>query len=310
MLEPEIQKLIETIKEANIDYRKMPITEARELRHALARKQPRLANPPATKIDDQTVALSGRNIRLRIYKPLSLSEQVLPVIFYFHGGGFVWGMVESYDDVCSILADATRSAVISVDYRYAPEFPFPAAFNDCYESMAYVLQRAKEFSIDSSNIAVAGDSAGGAIAAAVCLRTQDEQGPEIRAQLLIYPWVDCNFETVSYKEMGRDYILTTEMMKWYANQYLPNIEDRKNLLAMPLHAKDFANLPPALVVTAKYDPLCSEGEDYAKRLQEAGNQMQLICYETMNHGFITHAGFCPAAHRAVIEISNKFAQFN
>lgn len=308
MLEPEIQKFIDDFKQLNIDYMSMPVEEARDLCHKLASKRPRLDNIPPTNISTQNLSLPGREIGLRIYKPSNLSQQKLPAIVYFHGGGFVWGLAEFYDDPCSILAGRTQSTIISVNYRYAPEFPFPAGLNDCYESFCYIQKHATQFNVKGDDISVAGDSAGGTLAAAVCLRARDEKGPIIRSQLLIYPGLEYNLEKKSFREMGKDYILTTDLIDWFYSKYLPNKEDRTNPLAMPLNAKDLSRLPPALIITANYDPLCDDGSDYAARLRDAGNKVKLICYETMNHGFIVYGALSPVAQRNVEEIAAEFAK--
>lgn len=308
MLEPEIQQLITAFAALNLNYINMPPATARELAHGLANQRPHLNDIPAMQIMDKTIELPERKLALRIYKPLSLAEQTLPVIVYFHGGGFVWGKPEFCDDPCCIIADRTRSVLISVDYRYAPEFPFPAALNDCYDTVCYVQQHAEEFNIIPDKLSVAGDSAGGNLAAALCLRARDEQGPAIKAQLLIYPCLEYDFTKESFRTMGKNYLLTQELVEWFYNQYLPRNEDRKNPLAMPLNAKNFSHLPQALIITAKYDPLCDEGKEYANRLSAAGNKVELICYKTMCHSFIVYGTICHAARLAVEEIAEKFAE--
>lgn len=308
MLAPELQQLINEFKSLNINYTQMPAADARRLAHELSAKRPRMPDVPPTQITLQKIALPGRDINLRIYKPAVLAEKITPVIVYFHGGGFVWGRPEFYDDMSAILADASQATIISVDYRYAPEFPFPAGFNDCYETLEYVQQHATQFNINADKISVAGDSAGGNLAAAVCLKARDEQGPKIQAQLLIFPCLEINFDRNSYRTMGQNYLLTTELMHWFYDQYLANADDKKNPLAMPLNAKDFSNLPPALIIAAQYDPLCDEDEEYAARLKTAGNRVDYVCYSSLIHGFITLGMVCPAAKTAVEDMAAKFSQ--
>jgi acetyl esterase len=308
MLDSEIAQFIDAFNALGIDYSQMSAQEARALSHELSGKRPMMKDLPATDIQTATVDLGDRVIGIRIYRPKHCAQKVLPAILYFHGGGFVWGLPEHYDEFCSVLADRAKAAIISVDYRYAPEFPFPAGLNDCYEVLQYVNAHPQKFAVDATHISVAGDSAGANFAAAICLRAREEDHLKIRAQLLIYPCLDVNFETPSSREMGEGYLLTTKTMKWFYQHYLQDKGEENNPLAMPLRAADLSRLPPALIVVAKYDPLYDEGKKYAERLREAKVAVELLSYDTLIHGFIRYGSVCKAARLANEEIVAEFTR--
>lgn len=305
MLDKEIAQFITDFNSLGIDYTKMTPQAARALSHELSSKRPLMKDLPEMNIE--TCTITKRAIKVRIYRPKRYTSEILPAIFYFHGGGFIWGLPEHYDEFCSVLADCAGAVIISVDYRYAPEFPFPAGLNDCYDVVSYVAKNPEKFNIDPQHISVAGDSAGGNFAAAVCLRARDESKLKLRAQLLIYPCLDVDMNTPSNREMSEGYILTTEAMKWFYQLYLPNLGDQNNPLAMPLKANDLSHLPPALIIVAKYDPLFDDGKKYFDRLQAADVSAEFLCYETLIHGFIRYGVLCQAVRHANEEIATKFA---
>ena len=213
-------------------------------------------------------------------------SELRPVIMYFHGGGWVLGNLETHDALCRRIALATQCHVIAVDYRLAPEHPFPAAINDSYEATQYVAHHPEIFRLRPGNLAVAGDSAGGNLAAAVCLKSRDEQGPKISLQLLIYPIIDHSFETSSYLDFAEGFGLTRNTMKWFFRQYVPDPLPAENAYLTPARATSLKDLPEAHIITAEYDVLRDEGECYATKLATAGVRSTCKRYDGMLHGFI------------------------
>jgi acetyl esterase len=208
------------------------------------------------------------------------------VLVYFHGGGWVVGTLDTHDTCCRALAVGAGCAVVSVDYRLAPEHKFPAAAEDAYAATCWVAEKGESLGVDPARIAVGGDSAGGNLATVVCLMARDRRGPELCHQLLVYPVTNYSFDTPSYRENADGYYLTHEKMVYFWNQYLPDEASGRNPYASPLQAPDLGDLPPALIITAGYDPLRDEGEAYANRLRSAGVTVRLSCYESMIHGFL------------------------
>ncbi len=238
---------------------------------------------PVGRIEDREIPGPAGPIRLRVYTPAGRGP--FPVLVYFHGGGWVIGDLETAESPCCALANATGAVVVSVDYRLAPEHKFPAAFDDCYAATLWVRNNATALEADPLRIAVGGDSAGGNLAAVVCLAARDRGGPPLVFQLLVYPAVDYDFNRPSYRENATGYLLTTELCQFFSQQYLGREEDRRNPYAAPMCANDLNGLPPALIMTAEYDPLRDEGAAYARRLEEAGVRVTLRQYAGLIHGF-------------------------
>ena len=240
----------------------------------------------------------GGPLPIRIYIPQSGSSK-LPVIVYFHGGGWVLGDLDSHDNLCRTLAVKTDAIVVAVDYRLAPEHVFPAALEDADAALRWVVDNAQSFHGDATRIAVAGDSAGGNLAAALALSLRDQQGPAIRAQVLLYPAVDLrNLDRPSAVDFAQGYFLTRPRMAWFIEQYVPTVAQRSDPLASPLLASSHAGLPPALTITAGFDPLRDEGEAYAKALADGGVSSQLQRYEGVLHGFVSMDRWFPEADQA------------
>lgn len=221
-------------------------------------------------------------IPIRIYRPFD--EDDLPVLIWFHGGGWVLGNLDGAELNCRKFANEAKCVVVSVDYRLAPETPFPGAIDDCYEATAWVAKSAMELKIDATRIAVGGDSAGGNLAACVAYRCRDK-GPRLVFQLLIYPVIDADFTRPSYVDNAEGYLLTRALMEWFWDCYVPNSADRKNPLVAPIHASNLSRLPAAHIVTAEFDPLRDEGEAYGKSLKSAGVEAGIHRYNGMIHGF-------------------------
>jgi acetyl esterase len=242
-------------------------------------------------------------LRVRVYRPLS--TRILPVVIWFHGGGWVVGTLDSHDPVCRALANRTPCVVVAVDYRLAPEAPFPAALEDSWAATQWVAEEALKLGADASRIVVAGDSAGGNLAAAVALRARD-RGLDLALQVLVYPVTDAELESESYQRLATGLNLTRAKMEWYWQQYLGGA-DGHDPEASPLRAPDLSGVAPAIVQTAEHDPLLSEGEAYARRLQEAGVPVTLTRYDAVIHGFIRMPALVAEADFALAEIASAVA---
>jgi acetyl esterase len=239
---------------------------------------------PVRNIQNSTVAGPSGEIPIRIYHPEDLQPSG-PAIVYFHGGGWVLGDLKSYDFACGSMAQKSGCKVISVDYRLAPEHPYPAAIDDCFAAFQAISASASDFGIDAKQIAVAGDSAGGNLAAAVCQRNKS-QGPEQACfQLLVYPVTDVSQEHESYRSFADGFLLSSPAMRWFIEQYAPDPIRRTEAHLSPLLADDLTSLPPALVILAGFDPLRDEGIRYAQKLHAANVPTQWELFPTTVHGF-------------------------
>jgi len=251
------------------------------------------------RVEDRLVPGPAGDVPVRIYWPEG--EGPHPGLVFFHGGGFVIGSVDTHDGSCRSLCRQASCVVVSVDYRLAPEHPFPAAPEDCYAATCWVAENAARIGVDPTRLAVGGDSAGGNLAAVVSLMAREREGPALCFQLLIYPVTDCSFDTLSYRENAEGYFLTRDHMKWFWRQYLKDPGDGVHPHASPMRAEDLAGLPPALCVTAEFDPLRDEGEAYTERLRAAGVGATLSRYDGMFHGFFGMGAVLDQAGNAVEE---------
>jgi acetyl esterase len=240
---------------------------------------------PVAKVEDRLIPGPAGQIAVRVYTPQGNAP--FPVLVFFHGGGFVIGSIELYEEFCRALTNGASCIVVSVDYRLAPEHRFPAAVEDCYAATKWVAGNAEVIAGDSTHIAVGGDSAGGNLAAVVALMARDKGTPPLVFQLLMYPTTSFAHDTLSTQENANGYFLTRDDMLWFRSLYLRSDADRDNPYASPLRARDLRGLPPALVMTAEYDPLRDEGEAYATRLREAGVAVLCTRYNGMIHGFLS-----------------------
>lgn len=248
---------------------------------------------------DIAMPLASRVLAARLYRPVDAQSRGVTV--FFHGGGFVIGNLDTHDHVCRDLCAGSGSAVIAIDYRLAPEHRFPAAVDDCLAAVRWVEQHADALAVDPASIVVAGDSAGGNLAAVTSLRIRDEGGPALRAQVLVYPVTDYHTPpTRSYIENQSGYSLTRAAMIRFWDDYLANERDIVNPLCCPLRAPSLADLPRALVVTAEFDPLRDEGEAYANRLFDAGVRTTLWRYDGLIHGFLRMGPACAKAREALL----------
>ena len=238
-----------------------------------------------TSVQDRSIPGRQGAIPVRIYQPVVASD--LPVIVYFHGGGFVLGGLNGHDGVCRRLAVENKALVVSVDYRLAPEHKFPAAVEDSYDATCWVADHLAELGTSSDRLIVAGDSAGGNLAAVVSLMARDLNGPRISFQILIYPAVELS-ENFPSKQLYTDTpVLDAESMIFFRDMYVNQPADCLDPHVSPLLADHLTELPPALVLTAEYDPLRDEGKAYADRLRQSGNDATYVCYPGMVHGFVS-----------------------
>jgi acetyl esterase len=262
----------------------------------------KVLQPDAEDVADvRELAVMGpaARIPLRLYRGKGCPGQApQPALVYFHGGGWVIGDLESHDQVCRALANAIPSIVVAVDYRLAPEHKFSAAVDDALAATHWIAEHASEIGIDAGRLAVGGDSAGGNLAAVVALAAR-EGGPRIRAQLLIYPATDMGLEHASHHRHAAQLPLTRAGMHWFVGHYLNSKEEKADWRASPLRAKSFAGLPPAVVITAEFDPLCDEGEAYAEALKRAGVGVALERFPGQIHGFLSMGRIIEDADRAV-----------
>jgi acetyl esterase len=248
-------------------------------------------------IEDRTIEGPGGPLNLRLYYPLPDAAS-LPLTLYFHGGGFVFGSPALHDNVCRCLAKRATSLVVSVDYRLAPEFKFPAPIEDGWATLNWLRGNGTGLRGDPNRVAVAGDSAGGNIAAVIAQKARDH-GVELKHQVLLYPVTDCSLDTPSYTEMGNDYYLTREMMEWFWNQYLPDNNARQHPLASPYKQKALERVAPATILTAEFDPLRDEGEAYGLTLMKAGVPVHMRRWPGQIHGFASMLGVLDAADEAL-----------
>lgn len=257
-------------------------------------------------IRDLTATGPLGDIPLRLYRPVGLGDTSAALI-YVHGGGWVIGDLDSHDKVCRGIAAQTPCRVVAMDYRLAPEHPFPAGLNDVIAAVSWIAGHADSLGIDRDRLAIGGDSAGGSMSAATCLHARDH-GPQLRAQVLIYPSTDSTPEVrlwPSRIENGEVPPLTSDALKWFSTKYLPSGDvDRRDWRLSPLYAESLANLPPALVITAEYDPLRDEGKAYADRLAASGVSATFRNFPGQIHGFIEFGGVLTAAGDAIREISD------
>jgi acetyl esterase len=281
----------------------VPVTEARRLMEAMGALQGE--GEAVREIADRAIPGPAGDIPARIYWPAA--TDVRPLLVYLHGGGWVLGSPATHDGVCRALTNATGCVVISVDYRLAPEHPFPAAAEDGYAAVRWAADHAASLGADARRLAVAGDSAGGNLAAVVSLMARDRGGPGLRMQILAYPVIDGRREYPSHAENAEGYLLTTDSMRWFWGHYVPHPADRADPYASPIAAPDLGGLPPALVFTAEYDPLRDEGEAYARALEAAGVPTTLRRYDGQIHGFFTMTNTGAASRRALGEVAAALA---
>ena len=261
------------------------------------------------KVENLNIAGSEVQIPLRIYTPEGSSP--FPILVFMHGGGWVTGSLDTCDNICRFLANRVGCIVISVDYRLAPKYKFPAAVEDVYSAVQWVAENVTRINGDPNRIAVGGVSAGGNLAAVVCLMSKHQNGPSLVFQLLVFPATNlASLETDSYRDFGKGYGLTKSHVKWFREQYLNSEDDRKNPYASPLLADDLTGLPPALIITGEYDVVRDDGKAYATRLKQEGVSVRYKCFVGghMAHWGVKSDRAGAALHAAVSALSAAFSK--
>ncbi len=285
-LDPQVQDLLDQMAALNLpplsaltpDIVRQGIKMQRAL---LGEQEPE----PVARVENRSIPGPAGDIAVRIYTPGE--QDSYPVLVYFHGGGWVICDLDTHDGICRSLANLANCLVVSVDYRLAPEHKFPAAAEDCFAATQWVADNAASIHGDPSRIAIGGDSAGGNLTAVVSQMARDAGGPRLAFQLLIYPATDMRMNTPSMDENADGYYLTKDDMIWFTGHYLNSDEEKLHPIASPFLAENLEGLPPALVITAGYDPLRDEGERYGQRLKEAGVPVTISRYDGMIHGFFS-----------------------
>jgi len=271
----------------------MAIAESRSMYREM---QPDLPEIVVHSVEDLMIDGPDSSIPVRIYRP---SAAPAPVHVHFHGGGWVIGDLETHDRDCREICVGADCIVVAVDYRLAPEHIFPAAPEDCYAALCWATANLDSLCALPGAVSVGGDSAGGNLAAAVALMARDRSGPAIAMQLLIYPVTDATMESGSYRDNANGYLLSRTMMSWFWDHYCPDLALRADPLASPITAEDLTGLPPALIMTAEFDPLRDEGEAYAERLIAADVEVEVRRFDGLVHGFFSQAGMIEAAREGV-----------
>jgi acetyl esterase len=300
MLHPQAQALLDLIQQRGVPpTHTLTPADARTLyRERRSFTQP--DSPPIGACQDLLAEGPLGKIPLRLYRPVGSHENAaLPVLVYFHGGGWVIGDLDTHDTLCRQLSNGAGVEVISVEYRMGPEHKFPAAVDDCITATRWVHAHAAELHIDPARIAVGGDSAGGNLAAVVAIAARDAGDLPLAYQLLIYPATDQHRGLPSHTTNGQGYMLTSDSLSYFAGHYFADKTQYDDWRASPLLRDDLSRLPPALVLTAGYDPLRDEGAAYAERLTAAGGQATYVCFEREIHGFILMGKVLDEANTAV-----------
>jgi len=294
MLDPQARALIDLMVERGVPA-VHTLTPAEARRFYLERRFFTQPEPPA--VGEVHSLQTGDGLPLRMYRPTA--GGVPPVLVYFHGGGWTIGDLDTHDVLCRQLCRAAGAAVVSVDYRMGPEHRFPAAVDDCLAATRWLQREGAALGLDSARLAVGGDSAGGNLAAVVALAMRDAGDAAPAFQLLIYPATDMRAVAPSHTSNGQGYLLTADSVAYYRRQYIAEPAQWSDWRASPLLAADLSRLPPALVLTAGFDPLRDEGRQYADALSAAGNRVQYVCFERQVHGFITMSKVIDEARTAV-----------
>ena len=299
-MDPELERLLEAGRKAN----RPPFENLtpEEARAAYAASwdllQPAVAE--VASIRNLTIEGAGGALALRIYRGAGTQpDERLPCMVFLHGGGWVIGNLESHDRLCRILANTARICVVAVDYRLAPEHPYPAALDDAQAAWRWVTGNAVQLCVAAGRIGIGGDSAGGNLAAVLALMGRDGSVPPVAYQALIYPVLDLTAQSESYRTVTSGVPLTADTMHYFIGHYTPNASDRLDWRASPLHAKSLAGTPPALVVSVAHDPLCAEARAYADRLERDGVRVTALHLSDHMHGMLMHGKVIRASNRVL-----------
>ena len=297
-LDPQTKVYLDQMKALNmLPLSAIPLEVLRQILALQSASEP--VGEPVAKVENRTIPGPAGEMPIRIYTPQGNGP--FPILVYLHGGGWSICSLDTHDAPCRSLANGANGVVVSVEYRLAPEHKFPAGLQDCYAATLWVAEHAAELNGDVSRLALGGDSAGGNLTAVITQMVRDQGGPRLTFQLLIYPATDLTAQTLSKTENATGYFLTRDDMDWFEEHYLQKQEEKLNPMVSPLLARDVSHLPPALIVTAEYDPLRDEGEQYGQRLQEAGVPVILRRYDGLTHGFLNTTSVIDKARDALAQ---------
>jgi len=302
-MDPKAQIVGEFVKSIRVPGYFPPLPELRQQLRTMVTLMDEPA-PPLPRVEDIRIPGPAGPIFARVYDPVGKAGTALPAVAYFHGGGWVQGDLESHHGLCARLALHSGALVVAVDYRLAPEHKFPAAVEDALAAYRFIRSHGREIGADTARVGVAGDSAGGNLAAVVSQLTAGSGVPVPTCQVLIYPAVDFVFETASHRELENAHIIPRDRIVWYAEQYLRDEADRADTRAAPVRSADLAGQPPALVITAGFDPLRDEGRVYADRLREAGVDVVYHEYAGQIHAFISLTKVIPQGMECTLEVAD------
>ncbi|AAK42652.1 alpha/beta hydrolase [Saccharolobus solfataricus] len=300
-LDPQVKELLTKI---NLLLPTTPLTpqEFRKVRNELFIKMFNNEKVGLYNIRDMTIPVRNGDIKVRVYFPNQ--RENLPAVVYYHGGGFVYGNLDTHDSVCRLISKLSNTIIVSVDYRLAPEHKFPTQVYDAYDVVKWLANNGGKLSIDTSKIAVAGDSAGGNLSTVVSILDRDNGENVVKYQIMIYPVVNMLDSSPSMYNYGDGYFLTYERILWYNKQYVKEDSDYYNPLASPILAESH-NLPPALIITAEYDPLRDQGEMYAHKLKVSGVKTISLRYNGMIHGFVSFYEYLDTGKEAIHHIASS-----
>lgn len=295
-LDPDAERLLQLKRAAG--YPPFEALTPVQARQAYLASSPALQSPggEVAQVKDQLIDGPGGPLALRIYRGAASDDRrPQPAVLYLHGGGWVIGNLETHDGLCRKIARRAGLAVMAVDYRLAPEHPFPAALEDAACALKWIHAHAADHGIDPQALAVAGDSAGGNLAAALALMARDGTTPAVAAQALVYPAVDLVADSQAYQRASAEGVLSAQTMRWFIDQYTPQPEQRRDWRASPLRARHLAGVAPALVLTVAHDPLCDEGRAYAQRLDTEGVRVTALHLNDQFHGLLGQSRVIPGA---------------
>ena len=304
-LDPESQNLLDLMAAANRPAWISLTPQAAREQYLATRAGAQGKRPDGVAVIDRTIPGPAGEIPVRLYRPKSApADAKLPALVFAHGGGWVFGNLDSHDVLAAQIAIEAGIAVFAIDYRLAPEARFPGAFDDVVACLQWVANNGAAVGIDAAKLAIGGDSAGGNLAAAVAIWARDTNGPKLKLQVLAYPVTDFVGRTASHKLFYDGYGLNTPTMEWFFDHYVPSKAERGDWRASPLRAKSLANLAPALVITAGYDVLRDEGRAYAMRLQQEGTLTDVVEFGGMLHGFLSSPMLLHGAKRGTSLIAS------
>jgi acetyl esterase len=301
-LDPKVKSYLDQLAAAGIPpLHQLTPQLVRQALRAQNEAQANQKREPVARVVDRTLPGTARDIPVRLYTPDGAGP--FPIVVYFHGGGWCFGDLEIGDATCRSLTNLVECLVVSVDYRLAPEYPFPAGLEDCYSAVKWLAENSSEVNGDARRIAVAGESAGGNLATAVALVAKERGGPPLVFQVLIYPNTDTRLSMPSIEENASGYGIGKEDVRWAVNHYFSNQADFDHRWAAVIQATDPAGLPAALILTAEFDPLRDEGEEYGKHLEAAGVPTTISRYDGVIHGFVSNAQIFEQGKQALEEIA-------